>query len=279
MQPRVGHINFLNCLPLTYSLLKCGYHKGLSLVMAVPSSLNSAMAGGLLDISPMSSFAFAQMSGKLLMLPNLGIVSDGEVQSIILAARRPIAELDKEKISLTSQSATSHCLLKIILKKAYACDPQYSIRKIDPLHLFAEDETAVLLIGDDALYVNHHRIDGLYYYDLGTEWKKMTGLPMVYAVWAAARSFAEVHPERLEKVYHLLRGGFDRGIKDKNKMVEMVLDKKPFSRQQLLAYFDVIKYDVKERQMTALMLFYKLAAECGLLPEAPVPMTADIRCM
>ena len=51
-----------------------------------------------LDISPMSSFAFAGMSDSLLMLPNLGIVSDGEVQSIILVSKKPINELNNEKI-------------------------------------------------------------------------------------------------------------------------------------------------------------------------------------
>ena len=269
IQPHVGHINFLNCLPLTYSLLKCGYHKGMSLVLAVPSSLNKLMLEHQLDISPMSSFAFAGMSDSLLMLPNLGIVSDGEVQSIILVSKKPINELNNEKIFLTAQSATSHRLLKIILKRAYKCVPQYEVKNVEPAKLFTDNETADLLIGDYALYANHNRIAGVYYYDIGTEWKKMTGMPMVYAVWAVTRRFAQEYPEELEHVYSRLRGGFDNGIADKDKMIEMVLQQKPFSRSQLASYFNIIKYDVGSSQLEALRTFYKLAYEEGLLPDMP----------
>ncbi|WP_196592100.1 menaquinone biosynthetic enzyme MqnA/MqnD family protein [Pectinatus frisingensis] len=269
-QPRVGHINFLNCLPLTYSLYKCGYHKGLSLVSAVPSSLNRAMQKNELNISPMSSFAFGEMSEKLLMLPNLGIVSDGKVQSIILAAKKSIERLSGEKILLTAQSATSHCLLKIILRREYNCVPVYSTQKIDPLNLFANDEVADLLIGDDALYVNYHHQNGIYYYDLGAEWKKMTGLPMVYAVWAVTRSFAEKYPTQLNRVYNSIRTGFDNGIASRGKIIEMVLNKKPFSYQQLWMYFDVIKYDIGEKELLALKTFYQLAYEYNFLAKLPV---------
>ncbi|MBB5335283.1 menaquinone biosynthetic enzyme MqnA/MqnD family protein [Pectinatus brassicae] len=271
MHPRVGHINFLNCLPLTYSLLKCGYHKDMSLVMAVPSDLNKAMANEELDISPMSSFAFAQISDKAMLMPNIGIVSDGEVQSIILVSRKPINELNQQKIILTAQSATSHCLLKIILQKAYNLVPHYEIKKIDPRHLFEEndDYAAALLIGDDALYVNHNHQAGLYYYDIGEQWKKMTGLPMVYAVWAVNRNFYREHKAEVAAIYKRLRGGFDNGIKNKSLMLDMVKEKTVFSRNQLMDYFEVIKYDVDEVRLNALQLFYKLAVECNLLEKMP----------
>ncbi|WP_231038545.1 menaquinone biosynthetic enzyme MqnA/MqnD family protein [Pectinatus haikarae] len=276
MQPCVGHINFLNCQPLTYSLLKCGYHRGISLVMGVPSVLNKAMEQGQLHVSPMSSFAFGQMSISLMMLPNLGIVADGIVQSIILVSKRPIDALDGKKILLTAQSATSHCLLKIIMRKAYKCIPQYEVRPLDPQCILNEDETADLFIGDDALYINHNRQEGMYYYDLGNEWKKMTGLPMVYAVWAATRAFAEAFPEALREVYSRLRGGFDHGNAFKKEAADMVVGKKKFSRQQLMDYFDVIKYDVHEKQLTALNTFYTLAHEYEFLETIPAVTIADI---
>jgi chorismate dehydratase len=203
-----------------------------------------------LNISPMSSFAFGEMSEKLLMLPNLGIVSDGKVQSIILAAKKPIERLSGER--------------------EYNCVPVYSTQKIDPLNLFANDEVADLLIGDDALYVNYHHQDGIYYYDLGAEWKKMTGLPMVYAVWAVTRSFAEKYPTQLNRVYNSIRTGFDNGIASRGEIIEMVLNKKPFSYQQLWMYFDVIKYDIGEKELLALKTFYQLAYEYNFLAKLPV---------
>ena len=177
--------------------------------------------------------------------------------------------MNNEKIFLTAQSATSHRLLKIILKRAYKCVPQYEVKNVEPAKLFTDNETADLLIGDYALYANHNRIAGVYYYDIGTEWKKMTGMPMVYAVWAVTRRFAQEYPEELEHVYSRLRGGFDNGIADKDKMIEMVLQQKPFSRSQLASYFNVIKYDVGSSRLEALRTFYKLAYEEGLLPDMP----------
>ncbi|WP_196593691.1 menaquinone biosynthesis protein [Pectinatus sottacetonis] len=271
MQPRVGHINFLNCLPLTYSLLQCGYHKGMSLALAVPAVLNKSMLEEKLDISPMSSIAYARMSDKLLLLPNIGIVSDGSVQSIILVSRKPIENMEGEKIILTAQSATSHCLLKIIMQKGYNCSPLYRTAKVDPVQLFAENDesSAILLIGDDALYVNHNRMKNLYYYDLGSEWKKLTGLPMVYAVWAVNSSFLQSHKKQAEKIYIKLRGGFDNGIKNKLQVVNWAETKTPFSRQQLFNYFDVIMYNVGQKELRALAVFYKYAVECGLLSVIP----------
>ncbi len=49
----------------------------------------------------------------------------------------------------------------------------------------------------------------------------------------------------------------------------MVKGKKVFSRNQLMDYFEVIKYDVDEVRLNALQLFYKLAVECRLLQKMP----------
>lgn len=276
MQPRVGHINFLNCQPLTYSLLECGYAKGLSLTMEVPSILNKAMKNGQLDVSPMSFFAFAQMSNRLLLLPNLGIVADGSVLSIILASKRPIEELDGQKVLLTAQSATSVNLLKIILRHAYGESPHYQTEKLDPLKALAGDETAALFIGDDALYLHHHRRQGVYYYDLGNEWKKMTKMPMVYAVWAVTKQFAEAYPDELKMVYGRLRGGFDHGNENINNVADMVKGKASFSKEQLLEYFSVITYDVTEKHLKALKMFSSMAYENGLLTALPEMRMADL---
>lgn len=267
--PHVGHINFLNCQPLTYSYLQCGYHRGLRLIMAVPSTLNKAMTNNQLQVSPMSSFAFAKISDRLLMLPNLGIVADDDVLSIILVSKCPIEKLDGKEILLTAQSATSHCLLKIIMQKAYHCKPLYQTEKLDPYKPLAKGETADLFIGDDALYIRHHEEEGLYYYDLGRQWKKLTDMPMVYAVWAATKDFAADYPEQLAMVYSRIRGGFDNGNDKIQAVTDMVIDKKPFTREQLLEYFTVIKYDVQKKQLTALKKFYTLAYECGLLKNMP----------
>ncbi len=276
MQPRVGHINFLNCLPLTFSLLQCGYHHGMDLLLAVPAVLNKGIVQHHLDVSPMSSFAFGASSRQLLLLPNMGIVADGQVQSIILASKIPIEKLDKKRVFLTAQSATSHCLLKIILQKRYAVQPIYEIGKVSPKAPFASNSDAVLLIGDDALFVNYHRQAGIYYYDLGELWKQMTGLCMVYAVWAADADFASSQPQLLKKVYSRLRQGITNGEQEREAVLKMSDGRTAFSRAQISAYLDVIHYDVGSQQLQALRQFYTLAVQCGFLEKMPRLAVADI---
>ena len=191
--PRVGHINFLNMLPLTYSFANGG-DEGLEIIRGVPSVLNSDLISGRLDVSGISSIAYARHSEELLILPQVCVGSYGPVQSIVLLSRKPIEALGKDKVILTAKSATSHCLLKIILRGAYGAIPNYYTRNITPEEPVPADATASLFIGDDALWLYHHPPAGLYLYDLGQEWKALTGQKMVYALWGVRREFANKNP-------------------------------------------------------------------------------------
>ena len=176
--PKVGHINFLNVLPLTWSYAH-GAADGLQITRGVPAELNSDIINHRLDVSNISSIIYARHSEELVVLPDVCVSTDGDVESILLASRKPIESLKDDKIILTAKSATSHCLLKIILRLAYGAIPNYYVRHITPEDPIPEDATASLLIGDDALWLYHHPREGFYYYDLGLEWKKMTGKKMV----------------------------------------------------------------------------------------------------
>jgi len=274
--PRVGHINFLNCLPLTYSFKQDGFAEGLQIASAVPSVLNNDIVMHRLDVSPVSSIIYARNSEELLIMPGVSIMADGDVQSIILASKKPIEDLTDDKIILTAKSATSHCLLKIILKNAYGARPNYYIRHVDVNTVLQEDAAATLLIGDDALYVHHHPQPGLYYYDIGREWKKMTGLCMVYAVWVINRKFAAESPDLLQFVYDRVTKGFKNGYAKKNQAIESVLAEKPFTFAELSEYLEVIKWSFGEAEQEALLTFYMAAHEMNLIDHVPKLALADV---
>ncbi len=274
--PRVGHINFLNCLPLTYSFKQDGFAEGLQIASAVPSVLNNDIVMHRLDVSPVSSIIYARNSEDLLIMPGVSIMADGDVQSIILASKKPIEELTDDKIILTAKSATSHCLLKIILKNAYGARPNYYIRHVDVNTVLQEDATATLLIGDDALYVHHHPQPGLYYYDIGREWKKMTGLCMVYAVWVINRQFAAESPDMLQFVYDRVTKGFKSGYAKKQQAIESVLAEKPFTFAELSEYLEVIKWRFGEAEQEALLTFYMAAHEMNLIDHVPKLALAEV---
>ena len=149
--PRLGHINFLNVLPLTYSFHHDNFADGLKISNGVPAVVNNDLINHRLDAAEVSSIVYARNSEKLFLLPDVCVRSDSEVQSIILVSRKPIYDINEDKIILTAKSATSHCLLKIILRNGYDARPNYYVRHISPENPVPADATASLLLGYDAL--------------------------------------------------------------------------------------------------------------------------------
>ena len=275
--PRVGHINFLNVLPLSWSYAH-GADRGLSITRGVPAVLNNDIVNHRLDVSNVSSIIYARSSEELVVLPDVCISTDGDVQSILLVSRKPIDDLRQDKIILTAKSATSHCLLKIILRGAYGAIPNYYVRHITPEDPVPEDATASLLIGDDALWLYHHQQPEFYYYDLGREWKKMTGQKMVYALWVASRTFAEQNPEMLQLVYDRIYRAFRTGLAHKKEAIEAVLPDKPFTYEQLDEYLGpTIRWELTEEYLDGLRTFYRLAHQMNLIEHFPEIRMADVR--
>ncbi len=267
LKPRVGHIQFLNCLPLYYGLVKNYALLDVELIKGAPTELNNLLLGGGLDISPISSIEYARHRDSLMLFPDFTVSSDGEVKSILLLSRIPVAELSGKRIALTNTSATSHVLLKLILGRAYGIVPEYVISEPDLKGMFSAADAA-LLIGDMALkhYVN---AENFYLYDLGVEWKKLTGKKMVYAVWAVSRSFALRESELCESVFETFRKSMDYSMEHLSEIVEYAAKWEPFSPSFLLDYFRSLRFDFGKEYQEGLLLFYKMASEIGELETVP----------
>lgn len=276
-EPRLGHINFLNVLPLTYSLEHDNYADGIRIINGVPAVVNNDLINHRLDASEVSSIVYARNSEKLLMLPDVCVRADGEVQSIILVSKKPIYDINEDKIILTAKSATSHCLLKIIMRYAYDARPNYYIRHVSPETPVPSDATASLLIGDDALWVNHHQKKyDYYYYDLGREWKKLTGRCMVYATWVVNRQFANENPEAVKMLYDRIYRGIRHGYKKKDEIIKSVLNSYPFTYEQLDTYFERIRWNLTDEYLEGLKTFYSMAHEMNLIDHKPEIEIADV---
>ena len=267
--PRVGHIGFLNVLPLTFAYKNIFANEFL-LTDSVPAVVNEKIKKNLLDVSLISSIEYARQSKNLIMLPNFCVRADNDVTSIILVSRKPIEKLDGEKISITSKSATAHCLLKIILQEGYKIFPSYDVQNLTIENLIPENSAAALFIGDDALQIYLHRDKKFFYYDLGREWHKMTGGQMVYAVFAAQKNFAKTSPELLKKICEKISQGFYYGLKNKTAAINSVLHEKNFTFDELDNYLGgAIKWNLTDAGIVALKTFYKFANKINLLDEVP----------
>ena len=273
--PKVGHINFLNVLPLNYGYQNCA--ADLNIVYGVPTFLNGELKAARIDFSNISSIEYAKDSDKLLILPKLCVRADCDVTSIILVSRKPIENLRDDKIILTSKSATAQRLLKIILHESYDAAPHYETRPVKVDKPVDDDATAALLIGDDALYVYLHAPENFYLYDLGKEWHKLTGRQMVYALWAVQKKFAAEEPALLQATYEKILRAFEFGIEHKADAINSVLSSKPFTFDELDKYLGgVIKWDLTAEALDALKIYYHKAFELKLIDAEPTLEFANV---
>jgi predicted solute-binding protein len=113
-------------------------------------------------------------------VPGLGIASDGDVRSIFVVSHVHASEI--RSLALDSSSRTSTALARIILDRKFGVRPRTIPYppNVDKMLTLAD---AALVIGDPALRLAPQQ-EGYFVYDLGREWTEMTGLPMVYAMWA-----------------------------------------------------------------------------------------------
>ena len=182
---RVGFIDYLNCLPLRLGLEATGGLEGVDLVGGTPVEVNAALLSGEVELGLVPSASWALNRDQLCRIPGYGIASDGAVMSVLLAARGDQWDQSLSRVrrvALTSESATSQVLVRILLERMRGASPRYEVVSTLPERALAGYD-ATLFIGDVALQVR--RLEGVDVYDLGEAWERFTGLPIVYAVWAS----------------------------------------------------------------------------------------------
>jgi chorismate dehydratase len=267
-RPRVGHIQFLNCLPLYHGLVHDGAVLDMELTKGTPTELNRLLLAGALDIAPISSVEYLRHAGDLLLLPDLTVSADGPVKSIVLASRVPAPALDGRTVALTNTSATSQVLTRIVLAERYAARPAY--REYPPdLGRMLDEAEAALLIGDPALRVLWQPPAGVYCYDLGEEWKLLTGCAMVYAVWAVRREYAARAPLLVAEVLAAFRGSLRFSLRRVDEIARAASRWEPFPAEVLASYFRTLQFGFGERYRQGLREFARRAAAHGAIGHVP----------
>jgi chorismate dehydratase len=268
-RPRVGHIQFLNCLPLYWGLMRSGALLGVDLHKDTPDQLNSALVRGDLDIGPISLVEYLRHAEGLLLLPDLAVGSDGPVQSVNLVSTVPLADLDGRRVALGSTSRTGVLLARMLLESRHGVQPEYFRCPPDLTEMLLEADAGVL-IGDAALRARFDAPSrGLHVTDLGEAWRDWTGLPMVFAVWAVRREFAAAHPGLVKDVHEAFLASRALCLSELDEVARAAARWEPFSEQTLADYFRALDFALGERQVSGLREFARLAAARGEAPELP----------
>jgi chorismate dehydratase len=218
-------------------------------VAAVPTELNRMLASRELDVANVSSVEYANNPESYVLLPSLCVGSDGAVESVQLVTQLPLPAV--QSIAVTSASATSVALVRVLV-------PHAEIRPE------GSDADARLLIGDEAL--SSAFSDPTPHHDLGALWRERTGLPMVFAVWAAQR---DCDPDALARVDRALRGAVAEASEHADLVAKAAGERHGFPAGYLARYFEKLRYGFGERERAGLERFYSLAAECGAIPGVP----------
>jgi chorismate dehydratase len=265
---RIGEIEYANCTPIFHALREQFPCENYQFIRGVPAQLNAMLAAGTIDVCPSSSIAFAHHPDRYLIIPGLSISSCGPVQSVLLFSAVPIEELNGSDILLTSESATSVNLLKIILKKQYGCENIFRTTSL-ALNDAMSVAPATLLIGDTALKASQS-LHGLFVYDLGDLWYSWTGTPFVFALWFASKqAFASLASELCVLAGQLQRSKV-YAMENLESIVEASPDVSWMGRDALLSYWRTnLSYDLSKDHCNGLKLFYRLSAELGLIETAP----------
>ena len=273
-RPRVGHIQFLNCLPIYWGLVRSGALLDVELTKDTPDRLNDALVRGDLDIGPISLVEYLRHTTDLVLLPDLAVGSDGPVLSVNLVAQRPLADL--ERVALGSTSRTSVLLARMWLAEVHDVHPAYFDCPPELTAMLLEADAAVL-IGDAALRATYEAPGrGLAVYDLGAVWRDWTGLPMVFAVWAARRAYAEANPGLVKEVHAAFVRSRAEALAHVDDVATQASRWEPFDPATLARYFRTLDFSLGPRQLEGLTEFARRAAQTGDIPNPGPPTFADI---
>ena len=268
-RPRVGHIQFLNCLPIYWGLMRSGALLDVDLRKDTPDQLNAALVAGDLDIGPISLVEYLRNHEDLLLLPNLAVGSDGPVLSVNLVTTRPLGELDGRPVALGSTSRTGVLLAQMLLAEKYGAEPEYFRCPPDLTQMLMEADAGVL-IGDPALRAMYEGPSrGVEVVDLGQAWREWTGLPMVFAVWAVRKDFAAAHPGMVKEVHEAFLRSRDLCLEELDTVAEAAARWEPFDAATLANYFRALDFSLGERQVEGLREFARRAAARGEAPALP----------
>lgn len=240
---RIGAVSYLNTKPLLY-----GFEQGLlsretTIITDYPSALAEKLLKDDIDIGLIPVAVLPALKERHI-ISEYCIGASKPVSSVCIFSEVPITEV--KEIYLDYQSRTSVALAKILLKQYWKINPKFI-----PAHEGYEQKvsghTAALIIGDRALY---QLSSSRFHYDLAEAWQQMTGLPFVFAVWAANKKL----PSEFVHAFNETTG---LGLKH----IPEIVAANPFEAYNLQTYFTSnIDYRLDEAKLEGLNLFLEMLA-------------------
>jgi predicted solute-binding protein len=242
---RVGCVQYLNAKPLIY-----GYDGDVT--FDHPAVLARELALGRLDVALVPVFE-ALRAPHYAIVDGCAVACEGPVHSVVLAYRGKLQDI--RSVALDPASMSSVHLLKVLLAEFHGMHPDYR-----------DDGEARLLIGNQAIEFRACAHDQPWQFlDLGEEWRRQTGLPFVFAVWALRPDVC--NRSAIADAFRALKA---HGLANLAAIVSAERVQDAAFRQRYLGGH--IRYDLGAREKQGLALYRELLAKWLLIESAEPPL-------
>lgn len=238
---KVSIVSYLNSLPFLHGLQNGGLTNEMELSQDVPAECANKLISGQVDIGLVPVAILPELP-EYHFVSDYGICCDGPVSSVILASDVPLHEITE--ILLDYQSRTSVLLAQVLAEKKWRIRPIW--KEASPgYETTIKGNTAGIIIGDRAFDAKkRHK----FIYDLGAEWKELTGFPFVFATWISNKAIPEGFIQRFNTA-------LEKGVQSIPEITRGL--SRPFAGEpEIREYLQKnIRYDFREPQLQGLSLF------------------------
>lgn len=239
LKVKISAVSYLNTLPFLYGIKNSDLKNEIDLALDIPSDCAKKLLNNEVDLGLVPVAIIPQLK-KHYIISDYCIGADGKVDTVALFSDVPLNEI--EAIYLDFHSKTSINLVQVLAKEYWDIFPQF----LDAKTGFEEKiqgTTAGVIIGDRTFNLPKAF---KYKYDLSEEWKKMTGLPFVFACWVANKKLPDSFIEQ-----------FNLALKLGEENIDKVIDQSAtISKDKLYHYLTQhISYRLNKSKKEALALF------------------------
>ena len=261
MSVRIGAVGYLNARPLTWALDRDPARWAIR--YDLPAVCAALLQAGEVDLGLTPSIEYLH-DPRYRFVPGIGIGARGPVTSVAIFSTRPMA--DVRSIALDTSSRTSVALTRVLCHDWFKIAPAF-VPQGPSLEAMTATKDAALLIGDPALRVDR---TGLHVIDLAAEWRALTGLPFVFAVWAVG---PDVEPAvAAREVAPLLAASLAAAEANLDELVATAAAELGLPADEVRTYLTRhLSYRLGEAERASLEEFFRRAHRHGLLP-APRPL-------
>jgi chorismate dehydratase len=276
---RISIVQYLNTAPLVWGFTNGPLRGKYELSFTVPSLCAEALRSGAVDIAIIPAIEYQRMD-DLVILPDMAIASQNQVRSLLIISKVPIEAA--RSIALDSSSRSTQALTKILCDQRWKIAPEF-FEMPPEAGAMLQRADAALLIGDPALRLSIEiaasakrgasgeqvctassagisDAETLHVYDVVEEWRKMTSLPAVLAVWAAR---SEVVNAGVVEDFQASR---DFGLKNVDEISQQAAKELNLPAGELQRYLtENIDFTLSEENLRGLTVYFGLAAALGLI--------------